>query len=201
MSEKHIITIKNEKYVLPIPMPWEIVDGQKISTVDLMNFGEVEDGSKPAPRTVSLQRFFPTRNMGFVTNAEFRDKWEYVRAFKEAKDKSIEVEYSITGTPIDIKCKITNFTYGREDGTGNVKYTLDLKENKKTIEYQENDTTIGEAHVTNDGYGHFWEVKDGDTVFSICKWAYGDSTKFKTLLDKNNLKNINQVKVGMFLCL
>ena len=82
MSEKHIITINGENYVLPIPMPWEIVDGQKISTVDLMNFGEVENGSRPAPRTISLSQFFPSYNFGFVSNTEFRNKWEYVKAFK-----------------------------------------------------------------------------------------------------------------------
>ena len=202
MSEKHIITINNENYVLPIPMQWEIIDGQKISTVDLMNFGEVENGSRPAPRTISLSQFFPSYNMGFVSNSEFRDKWEYVKAFKNAKDNSIKVLYSITETPISMYCKITGFTYGREDGVGNIKYTLDLKEYKEIIDYEVKDNILGQAHVNvNDGYPHFWNVKEGDTVFTIAKWAYGDSSKYTEILKKNNLKNKNQIKVGMYLCL
>ena len=202
MSEKHIITINNENYVLPIPMQWEIIDGQKISTVDLMNFGEVENGSRPSPRTISLSQFFPSYNMGFVSNSEFRDKWEYVKAFKNAKDNSIKVLYSITETPISMYCKITNFTYGREDGVGNIKYTLDLKEYKDTIDYEVKDNILGQAHINvNDGYPHFWNVKEGDTVFTIAKWAYGDSSKYTEILKKNNLKNKNQIKVGMYLCL
>ena len=202
MSEKHIITINNENYVLPIPMPWEIVDGQKISTVDLMNFGEVENGSRPSPRTISLSRFFPSYNMGFVTNSEFRNKWDYIKAFKNAKDNSIKVLYSITDTPISMYCKITNFEYGREDGVGNIKYTLDLKEYKEVIDYDVKDNIIGQAHVNvNDGYGHWWNVKEGDTIFTIAKWAYGDSSKYTEILKKNNLKNKNQIKVGMYLCL
>ena len=201
MSEKHIITINNENYVLPIPMPWEIVDGQKISTVDLMNFGEVENGSRPAPRTISLSQFFPSYNLGFISNSEFRNKWEYVKAFKNAKDNSIKVLYSITETPISMTCKITNFTYGREDGVGNIKYTLDLKEYKEVMDYDVKDNIIGQAHVQNDGYGHWWNVKEEDTIFTIAKWAYGDSSKYTEILKKNNLKNKNQIKVGMSLCL
>ena len=202
MSEKHILRINNENYVLPVPMPWEVVDGQKISTVDLMNFGEVENGSRPAPRTISLSQFFPSYNMGFISNAEFRDKWEYVKAFKNAKDNSIKVLYSITETPISMYCKITGFTYGREDGTGNIKYTLDLKEYKDTMDYEVKDNVLGQAHINvNDGYPHFWNVKEGDTVFTIAKWAYGDSSKYTEILKKNNLKNKNQIKVGMNLCL
>ena len=202
MSEKHILTINNEKYVLPIPMAWEIIDGQKISTVDLMNFGEVENGSRPSPRTISLSKFFPSYNMGFITNSEFRDKWEYVKAFKNAKDNSTRIEYSITGTPIDMYCKITNFQYGREDGTGNIIYTLDLKEYKDVMDYEVKDNIIGQAHVKNDPHVIYgWTVREGDTVFTIAKWAYGDSSKWQDILKKNNLKNKNQIKVGMSLCL
>ena len=64
--------------------------------------------------------------MGFISNSEFRNKWEYVKAFKNAKDNSIKVLYSITETPISMYCKITNFAYGREDGVGNIKYTLEF---------------------------------------------------------------------------
>ena len=69
------------------------------------------------------------------------------------------------------------------------------------MDYEVKDNIIGQAHVKNDGYGHGWIVKEGDTVFTIAKWAYGDSSKYTEILRKNNLKNKNQIKVGMYLCL
>ena len=77
-----------------------------------------------------------------------------------------------------------------------------FKEYKEVIDYDVKDNIIGQAHVNvNDGYGHGWIVKEGDTVFTIAKWAYGDSSKYTEILKKNNLKNKNQIKVGMYLCL
>ena len=34
----------------------------------------------------------------------------------------------VTGTPINFRCRIIEFDYGEEDGTGDISYTLTFKE-------------------------------------------------------------------------
>ena len=38
------------------------------------------------------------------------------------------VKLIITGTPINFRCTIESFEWGEEDGTGDITYTLTLKE-------------------------------------------------------------------------
>ena len=44
--EKHILTINNVQYVLPVPpISWEIQGSNNVGSTNVMNFGEVNNGS------------------------------------------------------------------------------------------------------------------------------------------------------------
>ena len=99
-----------------------------------------------------------------------------------------------------MNCIITSFKYGESDYSGDINYSLDLKEDK-SIELVNNDGKVdAKGYVPeNSVYSYYWEVKEGDTALTIAKAAYGDSSKYKDILTKNKLKNVNKIKVGMIL--
>lgn len=201
--QKHILTIDNVKYVLPVPpQSWEIEGSNNVGSTNVINFGEMNNGSQPNLRTTSISSFFPIKNLGFIPSSKFKDRYEYIEAFNKAREKGTIIEYQITDSNVYMNCIITSFKYGEDDYTGDIKYTLDLKEDK-SIELVNKDGKVdAKGYVPeNSVYGYYWEVKEGDTLLKIAKAAYGDSSKYTDIMAKNNIKNANKIKVGMVLTL
>ena len=201
--QKHILTIDGIQYVLPVPpSSWEIEGSNNVGSTNVINFGEMNNGSQPNLRTTSISSFFPIKNLGFISSSKFKDRYEYVEAFDKAREKGTIVEYQITDANVYMNCIITSFKYGEDDYTGDIKYTLDLKEDK-SIELVNKDGKVdAKGYVPeNSVYGYYWEVKEGDTLLKIAKSAYGDSSKYTDIMAKNNIKNANKIKVGMVLAL
>ena len=201
--QKHILTIDNVQYVLPVPpQSWEIEGSNNVGSTSVINFGEMNNGSQPNLRTTSISSFFPIKNLGFISSSKFKDRYEYVEAFDKAREKGTVIEYQITDANVYMNCIITSFKYGEDDYTGDIKYTLDLKEDK-SIELVNKDGKVdAKGYVPeNSVYGYYWEVKEGDTLLKIAKSAYGDSSKYTDIMAKNNIKNANKIKVGMVLTL
>lgn len=197
--QKHILKISGQQYVLPVPpSEWKVNDSNNVTTANVLNFGEMNTGSKPNLRTTSISSFFSVENIGFVNGSEFKKPNEYIEAFKKAKDEGIQIEYEITGTSIYMICIVTGFSIGEKDYTGRIFYTLDLKEDKSVDLVNKDGKVDTTGYVPEDNKGnYFWSVKEGDTALTIAKKAYGDSTKYKELLSKNKLSNPSQLKVGM----
>ena len=201
--QKHILTIDGIQYTLPVPpQSWEIEGSNNVGSTNVINFGEMNNGSQPNLRTTSISSFFPIKNLGFISSSKFKDRYEYIEAFDEAREKGTVIEYQITDTNVYMNCVITSFKYGEDDYTGDIKYTLDLKEDK-SIELVNKDGKVdAKGYVPeNSVYGYYWEVKEGDTLLKIAKSAYGDSSKYTDIMAKNNIKNANKIKVGMVLTL
>ena len=201
--EKHILTIDNAQYVLPVPpSSWEIQGSNNVGSTNVMNFGEMNNRSQPNLKTTSISSFFPIKNLGFVSSSEFKEPLKYIEAFDKAREKGTVIEYQITDTPVYMNCIITGFNYGEQDYTGDYYYTLEIKADK-SIELVNKDGKVdAKGYVPeNSIYGYYWEVKEGDTLLKIAKTAYGDSAKYTDIMAKNNLKNANKIKVGMVLTL
>ena len=201
--EKHILIIDNVQYVLPVPPgSWEIQGSNNVGSTNVMNFGEMNNGSQPNLKTTSISSFFPIKNLGFISSSEFKEPLKYIEAFDKAREKGTVIEYQITDTPVYMNCIITGFNYGEQDYTGDYYYTLEIKEDK-SIELVNKDGKVdAKGYVPeNSIYGYYWEVKEGDTLLKIAKTAYGDSAKYTDIMAKNNLKNANKIKVGMVLTL
>ena len=199
--QKHILTIDGIQYTLPVPpSSWEIEGSNNVGSTNVINFGEMNSGSEPTLRTTSISSFFPIKNLGFISSSEFKEPLKYIEAFDKAREKGTVIEYQITDTNVYMNCIITSFKYGESDYSGDINYSLDLKEDK-SIELVNNDGKVdAKGYVPeNSVYSYYWEVKEGDTLLTIAKAAYGDSSKYKDILEKNKLKNVNKIKVGMVL--
>ena len=203
--ERHIITdTKTGKmYQLPVPpSSWELQDQNEVSTVKVLNLGEVINGTKANLKTWSISSVFPYSNYHFISSAYFLDQWEYYKIFKGFKDDGTDLLYTISDTPIYIPCIITGLNIGENDASGDINYTMSFKENKSVqlVDSNGNITTQASGYVPENNNGEYvWTVREGDTIYTICKKAYGDSNKWGELLKKNNIKNPSAIKVGKVL--
>ena len=91
--EKHILTIDNVQYVLPVPPgSWEIQGSNNVGSTNVMNFGEMNNGSQPNLKTTSISSFFPLNNLGFISSSEFKGQYKYIEAFDKAREKGTIIE-------------------------------------------------------------------------------------------------------------
>ncbi len=79
--------------------------------------------------TTSIESFFPSKDYPFLLN---RSMWgmEYVETIKRWRQRRVPIRFIITksGKPVvNMPVTIDSFTYS-EDKSGDIKYTLDLKE-------------------------------------------------------------------------
>lgn len=79
--------------------------------------------------TTSIESFFPSKDYPFLLN---RSMWgmEYVEVIKRWRQRRVPIRFIITkeGKPVvNMPVTIDSFTYS-EDKSGDIEYTLDLKE-------------------------------------------------------------------------
>ena len=123
---------------------------------------------------------------------------------KRWKESGRPMRLIVTQSPINYAMAIESLTYREEDGTGDVYFSLELKEYKfiKAATQQKQTTANGtvlntpqtkretKAVATN------YTVKAGDTLWAIAKRVTGDGSNYKAIAKKNNIKDPNKIYVG-----
>jgi nucleoid-associated protein YgaU len=193
-----------EKLRLPVlPSGFGVTNTQQNTTVNITAFGEINLIGKRGLKTLSLSSFFPNREYGFVQYMGFPKPYDCVELIESWMDNPIQV--TITGTNINLKMTIESFTYSEQDGTGDIYYTLDLKEYKKpAIKVKQKvisktSTKIETAstkRVSKTVRSTTYIVKQGDNLSDIAKRLTGDSSNYIAISNQNNISNPNCIKVG-----
>ncbi len=202
-----------ETLVLPVS-PGDVMfnEDSNVSTVKLINYGELSVGMNKKLATWSIESFFPCKSTGVAgySTDNFRGIVDNNKMFKHWFDISGDIEDPYTyycskilnwkkeQTPLVFffqtwngyyNCQIKKFTYGRKDATGNVYYQLEFQEYK---EYTKFDSGVGSTDYTSD----YYYPEQGENILQICKKIYGDSNKYIYFMNLNNLKNPTQIVAG-----
>lgn len=218
-----------DKFQFPVrPANFENEVGNLNNTVTVGDIGEVNILGKRKLDTISISSFFPNQEYYFCDYMDFPPPYECVEIIKKFMDLG-QVRLLITGTDINKIFYIENFRYGEQDGTGDVYFTIDFKEYRKlkiktiaanstvaptnpkpppvaspkkstsTAKTTTKKSNTKAKEKSSKAKPKTHKVKKGETASSIAKKYYGSSSKYKTLLNKNNLKSAKQIKVGMVL--
>lgn len=195
-----------EKFRLPVlPSGFEESVSQQNTSVNINSFGEVNILGKRGLKTLSLSSFFPKKEYGFLqyTN-DLLKPYESVDLIESWMDAPIKV--TITGTNIDMDATIESFTYSEQDGTGDVYYTIDLKEyrkptidtvKKKTVNKKSTKVEVASTKRTSKKVkSTTYTVKQGDTLWDIAKKLTGDATNCYAIANQNNISKPYTIKVG-----
>lgn len=179
---------------LPVlPSSFEVTSPQLNETVTLVTGGERTLIGKKGLRTITLQSFFPAQNYEFCQFKVTKKPYEYIKKLESWKGSILIL--TITGTNINFPCTIENLTYGENDGTKDVNYSIELKEYipLKTIKKEkqiENEFT-GKLSVftgdreTKEVKTKTYIVKEGDLLTSIAKKETGNSSNWKAIYNQN----------------
>lgn len=129
------ISINNREQVIKLPVlpkEFKIQSGMKNETFDTINQGEIKLIGMESLKSISIQSFFPNNDYTFLRDRSYRG-WQYVEMIEAWKDRRVPIRLIITDSPkelVNMACTIESFEYGKQDGTGDIYYTLTLSEFK-----------------------------------------------------------------------
>ncbi|HEX3030377.1 MAG TPA: LysM peptidoglycan-binding domain-containing protein [Clostridia bacterium] len=188
----------DKKNSLQLPVPpsgFEISRGNNNSTVNVFSLGEINLIGKGRLASISIASFFPSREYDFCRYKGFPRPYECVAMIERWRKSGKPIRIIITDTDINMPVSIESFNYGENDGTGDVSFTLELKEYKFIKNPSATNVQSQKRPVTKE-IPKVYVVKKGDTLTSIAKKLTGHRENYKTIAAKNNIKNPNVIHVG-----
>lgn len=176
-----------ERFQLPVPPSNYSIDNKNInSVININEIGEVNMIGKSGLREISIDSFFPNREYYFCKTTPLAP-YDYINMILKWKQSQKPIRLIITDTPINIAAAIESFEYGEKDGTGDVYYSLGLKEYRFV-----NVSTKREVKAIPDKY----IVRDSDTLWKISKATTGSGDNYKKIAKNNNIRDFSNVKKG-----
>lgn len=183
-----------EELRLPIlPPSYSLSYSQNNTEVNITNYGNVNVIGKKNLAITSIESFFPNHKYGFVQYKNFPTPKNCIKLIKGWMDNPIR--YIITGTGINLLMTIEEFTYSEQDGTGDIYFSLSLKEysipkvvTTKKKSQNKNDKKIVKPTTNRESKkvtSTIYIVKKGDSLSSIAKRLTGDSNNWRAIYNQN----------------
>lgn len=199
--------IKTESEAIQLPVPpsdFERATGLNNTTTNIVGLGEINVLGKRKLKTIQIKTFWPNQQYDFCDCDVTLKPYEFVEKIEELMESAKTFRLIITDTNINMLCNVENFSYGENDGTGDVYFTLDLKE-YRLITVKE--TTSNKTSTNNTDLKErdskatpsTYKVVKGDSLYLISKKVYGTGNRAKELQTKNGIKNPNSLKIGQVL--
>lgn len=193
-----------ERIRLPvIPSSFEVNIPHQNTTVNITNLGEINLIGKAGLMSMTIESFFPAQQYSFCLYSGFLKPYEYIKLLLKWKDSGKPIRVIVTGTPINYAMAIESLTYSEVDGTGDVYFSLELKEYKfisttGQTTTTKNGTTLTTPTTTREvkSTSNSYVVKQGDTLWLIAKKITGDGSNYKAIAQKNNITNPDKIYVG-----
>lgn len=178
-----------DRLVLPVnPSDYTVSVSHRNTVTNVIQTGDINLMGKTGLREVSLSSFFPAKNYNFAKSVG--DPLSLVEKIESWRNSG-EPCRVVIGRSLNMECTIESFSWGEQDATGDIYYTLSLKEYKRikikkaniTVETDPPKQRETKAPETNSGKKY--TVKSGDCLWNIAKKFYGNGAQYKKIVDAN----------------
>lgn len=190
---------------LPVkPTEFNVTVAHRNTVVNVIQLGDINLMGKTGLREISLSSFFPANDYNFSNNFGRKEPIACVDQLEGWRNSGKPIRVIITDL-LNMEATIESFTWGERDATGDIYYTLALKEYKKiktktataTVETAKS-TTRDITDIVKSIFGQWYVVKKGDSLWSIAKKFYGNGAQYTKIYNANKtkIKNPNSIPVG-----
>lgn len=192
---------------LPVkPTDFNVTVAHRNTVVNVIQLGDINLIGKTGLREVSLSSFFPANDYNFSINAGRKPPITCVEQIESWRNSGKPVRVIITDL-LNMEATIESFTWGEKDATGDIYYTLALKEYKKiktkktTSASSTVQPTTRETKAPASNSGKTYTVKNGDCLWNIAKRFYGNGAQYTKIYNanKDKIKNPNLIYAGQVL--
>lgn len=175
-----------------LPPEYEVASESNNTQVIIHSLGEINLLGKRKLKNISFSSFFPAQKYSFCEYSSFPGPKESVNKIEKMKNNGV-LRLTMTGTPVNMDCTIENFTWGENDGTKDISFTLEFKEYRKvkikTTNQREglpeNVTPAATERPADEVNSTVYTVVKGDTLCKIAKKLTGSSTNWKAIYEQN----------------
>jgi nucleoid-associated protein YgaU len=178
-------------------------------------FGEISFIGKPKLAEIApIESFFPKQQYSFCQYTGFPAPQECVNLIEKWRLSGNPIRYIITDTLINILCTIESFEFKEQDGTGDIYFTLELKEYRlvnattqqvsntaNSLNFNAANQLVTATRTIDKTVPNTYTVQSGDTLYTIAKKLTGDSTDWSLIYAKNPKVDVMNPSVGTVLTL
>lgn len=161
------------------PSSFDMDNPYKNGTVVVNALGEIGMLGKRRLATLTVNSFFPAQEYGFEQSAPDGDPYTYIDTLKQFAEAGQPCKLAISGTSISVDCTIESLRYGEHDGTGDVYFTLALREYRyiqPAATDATNDATGLKSRVAETTKEKDITVFPGDSVMDVAARSVGQFT-------------------------
>lgn len=211
-----ILSQNGMRLQLPVPPEkYEVQTGNLNTVLTVEELGEILLIGKKKLATLTVETFWPNQEYSFCQYKGILKPYEAMKYITKWKESGAPIQIIITGTPVNIPMVIEDFIYREQDGTGDVYFTLNLREYRyislqtKVVTvsatapavYHAAKVTATPSRPTPAPSSNTYTVKSGDTLSKIAQRVYGSAGKWRDLFSKNSsiIKNPNLIYPGQVL--
>lgn len=175
-----------------VPPEYELTSESNNTQVVINSLGEINLLGKRKLKNISFSSFFPGQKYSFCDYTTFPTPAESVKMIEKMKNNGT-VRLTMTGTPVNMDCTIENFTWGENDGSKDINFTLEFKEYRKVkIKTKpEKETLFGKVtpasteRQAKEVSSTTYTVVKGDNLSKIAKNLTGSSANWKAIYEQN----------------
>ena len=143
-------------------------------------------------KNISFSSFFPKQKYSFCEYTTFPTPKESVKLIEKMKNNGV-LRLTMTGTPVNMDCTIENFTWGENDGTKDINFTLEFKEyrkvkvktTKKKEKVTKKVTPAATQRAAKEVQSTTYTVVKGDNLSKIAKNLTGSSANWQAIYNQN----------------
>ncbi len=196
-----------------MPAEYTVTSEQDNTSVTVCNLGEVTLRGKRKLQQISFSSFFPRQYDSGYCDVRSKSPITMVKKVEKMK-RAGSVKLIITGV-LSMKVTIESFEWGENDGTGDISYTLSMKEYRTvsipaSVLVKEQPAQPAAAGSDGGTSGRdqpettgtqSYTVKSGDSLSAIARKLTG-STNWQTIYEQNKAvigSNPNMIKPGQVL--
>lgn len=183
------LSLDDDRFRLPVLPPTVGVSKENLNTViNISEIGEVNLLGKPGLKTLDINSFMPNQKYSFVEHGDLMDPHKAKDKLDYWAESEKAIRLIITTTGINMLVSIEKFDWSEKDGTGDVYYSLNLKEYKdpKTRTKASQQVTETKRPVpAKKKSSSSYVVKSGDTLWAIAKKFYGNGSQYTKIYNAN----------------
>ncbi len=192
---------------LPVkPTEFSVTVAHRNTVVNVVQLGDINLMGKTGLREISLSSFFPAKDYNFSNNSSRKPPIACVNQIEGWRKSGKPVRVIITDL-LNMEATIESFTWGEQDATGDIYYTVAIKEYKKiktkkaTVKIATVKPTTRQTKPASTNSGKTYTVKKGDCLWNIAKRFYGNGSQYTKIYNanKDKIKNPNLIYVGQVL--
>ena len=177
-----------EELILPItPESYEITDSWANEELNINQLGLITMIGTRGLKSITISSFFPAQEYDFLvpgSTTEDCNPWAMVKKLLDWRGSVLTLFISDTDDIVSWPCVIDgDFIYGERDASGDVYYTITLKEYRKT-----NSERKVKEGGSEGGIKFPYTTRLGDTLNQISTQYCGSTKYAKTLFIQNKVK-------------